>query len=143
MTRTIRFRFETDATRRMQEVQQFYLDNDGFIDVAINCNDSPALVLHNLGHPQNHWLALNLLGTRSNRDGIGAKIRLLTDDGRQRSAFVSSGGSYLSASDKRAHFGLGLSKKVQRIEITWPSGVRQQLESVAADQILTVQEPPR
>ncbi len=119
------------------------LDNDGFIDVAINCNDSPALVLRNLGNNRNHWLAVNLIGRASNRDGIGSKIHLVTDDGRRQTAFVSTGGSYISASDKRAHFGLGLSKRVQTLEITWPSGIVQRLESVAADQILTVKEPAR
>jgi enediyne biosynthesis protein E4 len=117
------------------------LDNDGFIDVAINCNGGAALILRNLGNVQNHWLTLNLVGTRSNRDGIGSKIRLVTDDGKQQTAFASTAGSYISASDKRAHFGLGSSKKVRVVEITWPSGIVQRLESVAADQILTVKEP--
>ena len=119
------------------------LDNDGFIDVAINCNDGAALILRNLGNNQNHWLTLNLIGTRSNRDGIGSKIRLVTDDSKQQTAFVSTAGSYISASDKRAHFGLGPSKKAQVVEITWPSGIVQRLESVAANQILTVKEPSR
>jgi enediyne biosynthesis protein E4 len=119
------------------------LDNDGFVDVAVNCNDSTPLILSNLGNDRNHWLTLNLIGTTSNRDGIGSKLRLVADDGRQQSAFVSTAGSYISASDKRAHFGLGSSKKVKSLEITWPSGVVQRLESVAADQILTVKEPSR
>jgi hypothetical protein len=119
------------------------LDNDGFIDIAINCHESPALILRNLGNNGNHWLTLNLVGTTSNRDGIGSKIRLVTDEGKQQTAFVSTAGSYISASDKRAHFGLGPSKKAQIVEITWPSGIVQRLESVAADQILTVKEPSR
>ena len=119
------------------------LDNDGFIDVAINCNDGLALILHNRGNSRNHWLTLNLLGSTSNRDAIGAKIQLVTDGGKQQSAFVSTAGSYISASDKRAHFGLGLSKKAQLIDITWPSGIVQRLESVSADQTLTVKEPSR
>jgi enediyne biosynthesis protein E4 len=117
------------------------LDNNGWIDVAINANDGPALILRNVGQNENHWLTLNLLGSTSNRDGIGSKIRLLTDDGRQQTAFVSTAGSYISANDKRAHFGLGLSKKAKSVEITWPSGVVERLESIAADQILTVKEP--
>lgn len=116
------------------------LNNDGLVDVAINCNDSAALILHNVCSDKNHWLTLNLIGTASNRDGIGSKIRLITEDGKQQTRFVSTAGSYISASDKRAHFGLGLSKKAQ-VEITWPSGIVQRLESVAADQILTVKEP--
>jgi hypothetical protein len=119
------------------------LDNDGFIDVAINCNDSPALILRNSGNTQNHWLTLNLIGTTSNRDGIGSKVRLTTEDGKQQTAFVSTAGSYISASDKRPHFGLGRFNKAKTVEITWPSGIAQRLESVAADQILTVKEPAR
>jgi hypothetical protein len=119
------------------------LDNDGRIDVAINCNDGPALILRSQSNDGNHWLTLNLVGSVSNRDAIGAKIRLLSDHSPQQTAFVSTAGSYISASDKRVHFGLGPRKKVQRIEITWPSGTVQRLESVAADQIVTVREPSR
>jgi len=119
------------------------LDNDGFIDIAINYHDGPAQILRNLGNNGNHWLTLNLVGRTTNRDGIGSNIRLVTDDGKQQTAFVSTAGSYISASDKRAHFGLGPSKKAQVVEITWPSGIVQRLESVAADQILTVKEPSR
>ncbi|PYY04920.1 MAG: RNA-binding protein [Acidobacteria bacterium] len=117
------------------------LDNDGFVDVAINSNDSSALILRNSGKSGNHWLTLQLIGSASNRDAIGSKIRLIADRALQQTAFVSTAGSYISASDKRAHFGLGSSNKVQLIEITWPSGIMQRLESVAADQILTVREP--
>ena len=113
------------------------------MDVAINCNDGAARILRNLGNNQNHWLTLNLIGTRSNRDGIGSKLRLVTDDGQQQTTFLSTAGSYISASDKRAHFGLGPSKKAQVVDITWPSGTVQRLEAVAGDQILTVKEPSR
>ena len=119
------------------------LDNDGRVDVAINCNDGPAIILHNRGGNGNHWLILNLTGTASNRDAIGSKIRLVSDSGQQQTRFVSTAGSYISASDKRVHFGLGSSKKVRLIEITWPSGIVQRLESVSADQILQVKEPSR
>jgi hypothetical protein len=119
------------------------LDNDGFIDVAINCNDGPAVILRNQGGNGNHWLSVNLIGSASNRDGIGANLRLVTEDGSERYAFVSTAGSYLSASDKRAHFGLGLSKRIPLLEITWPSGTVQRLRSLAADQVLTVHEPAR
>ena len=67
----------------------------------------------------------------------------MTDDSQQQTAFVSTAGSYISASDKRAHFGLGPSTKALVVEITWPSGIVQRLESVAANQILTVKEPSR
>ena len=119
------------------------LDNDGFMDIAINCNDGQAIILHNRGGNGNHWLMLNPTGTSSNRDAIGSKIRLVTDSGQQQTRFVSTAGSYISASDKRVHFGLGSSKKIRLIEITWPRGIVQRLESVTVDQILTVKEPTR
>ena len=119
------------------------LDNDGLMDIAINCNDGHAIILHNRVGNGNHWLMLNLIGTSSNRDAIGSKIRLLTDSGEQQTRFVSTAGSYISASDKRVLFGLGSSKKLRLIEITWPSGIVQRLEPVAVDQILKVKEPPR
>jgi enediyne biosynthesis protein E4 len=119
------------------------LDNDGFIDVAINCNDGNAIILRNQGNSGNHWLTLNLVGSTSNLDGLGAKVRLVPDNGLPQTAFVSSAGSYISASDKRVHFGLGPRKKVQLIEITWPSGTLQRLESIAVDQIITIREPSR
>jgi enediyne biosynthesis protein E4 len=119
------------------------LDNDGLVDVAINCNDGHAIILRNQGSTRNHWITLNLIGTSSNRDAIGSKIRLVTQNGQQQTRFVSTAGSYISASDKRAHFGLGSSKNVALIEITWPRGSLQRLESVNADQILTVKESSR
>jgi hypothetical protein len=119
------------------------LDNDGRIDVAINCNDGPAIILRNQGDSGNHWLTLNLVGSVGNRDALGAKVRLVSDNGPHQTAFVSTAGSYISASDKRVHFGLGPRKKVQLIEITWPSGTVQQLESIAADQTITIREPSR
>jgi len=119
------------------------LDNDGRIDVAINCNDGPAIILRNQNNSGNHWLTLNLVGSASNRDGLGAKVRLVSDNGVQQTAFVTTAGSYISASDKRVHFGLGSQKKVPLIEIAWPSGTAQKLESVAADQVLIVREPSR
>jgi hypothetical protein len=116
------------------------LNNDGSIDIVINCNNGQAVILRNQGNPQNNWLLVNLIGTSSNRDGVGAKLRLLSDDGSEQHAFVSTAGSYLSASDKRAHFGLGKSRQVRLLEITWPSGIVQRIESVAANQILAVRE---
>jgi enediyne biosynthesis protein E4 len=117
------------------------LDNDGSIDVAVNCNNGPAIILRNQATNRNHWLLVNPVGSKSNRDGIGAKIRVVSDQGVEQHAFVSTAGSYLSASDKRAHFGLGASKRVRLVEVCWPSGTVQRLDSVAVDQILTVHEP--
>jgi enediyne biosynthesis protein E4 len=116
------------------------LDNDGCIDLAINCNNQPAVILRNQGGTGNHWLLINTVGTASNRDGIGARIRLVGESGAQQFVTVSTASSYLSANDKRAHFGLGKDRTARLIEITWPSGTVQKLENVKADQILTVTE---
>jgi hypothetical protein len=117
------------------------LNNDGFVDVAINCNDGPALVLMNRGNG-NHWLLVNTIGTKSNRDAIGTRVRLVSASGVEQHGFVSTAGSYASASDKRVHFGLGQDTAAALVEITWPSGVVQVLEHVKADQILTIRELP-
>ncbi|MEZ5354801.1 MAG: CRTAC1 family protein [Bryobacteraceae bacterium] len=116
------------------------LDNDGFLDAAINCNNGPAVILRNGGGNGNHWLIVSTVGSRSNRDGMGARVTIATEAGRRR-AVVSTGGSYLSASDKRVHFGLGRERLVRRVEVQWPAGGVEVLENVAADQVLTVREP--
>ena len=116
------------------------LDNDGRLDAVITTNDGPIHILHNEMQTQNHWLLLKLVGHKSNRDAIGAEVSVVTAGGLQ-SATVSTAGSYLSASDKRVHFGLGKNNVVLRIEIRWPSGIKQTLKDVPADQILRVDEP--
>lgn len=116
------------------------LDNDGRLDAVVTTNDGPVHILHNETPTQNHWLLMKLTGHRSNRDAIGAEVMIVTAGGAQF-ATVSTAGSYLSASDKRVHFGLGTNKAAQKIEIRWPSGVRQTLRDVSADQILSVDEP--
>ena len=117
------------------------LDNDGFLDIVVNCNDQAAVVLHNEGNG-NHWIAFDTVGSRSNRDGIGARIHVVGASGESQHAFVSTAGSYLSASDKRVYFGLGADKAVERVEIQWPSGTVQRLEGLAVDQVVRVEEPP-
>ena len=116
------------------------LDNDGWIDVVLNCNDGPPVILRNRGGSGNHWLTVVTTGTRSNRDGIGAQLRVVTEDGVEQHAMVSSAGSYLSANDRRAHFGLGSHRTAELVEIVWPSGVKQTLRNVQADQILRIVE---
>jgi len=116
------------------------LDNDGCIDIAVNCNNQPPVILRNKGGNGNHWLSINTVGTASNRDGIGARIRLVGESGAQQFVMVSTAGSYLSANDKRAHCGLGKDKTARLVEIMWPGGAVQKLENVKADQILTVTE---
>ena len=117
------------------------LNNDGLVDVAINCHNGRALVLMNRGGNGNHWLMVNTIGRKSNRDGIGAEIRVVSPSGLEQHGFVSTAGSYASASDKRVHFGLGRENYASLVEITWPSGAIQRQERVKADQILTVREP--
>ena len=116
-----------------------YLRNNGLLDIALNCNEQPAVLLEWSGNA-NHWLLIDTMGTRSNRDGIGAQLRIVTQDGRQQYGLVSTAGSYLSASDKRLHFGLGANTIVKSLEIDWPSGVVQTLTNVKADQVLVVRE---
>jgi hypothetical protein len=99
-------------------------------------------VLHNQTQTRNHWLLLKLVGHSSNRDAIGAEVEIVTAAGSQF-ATVSTASSYLSASDKRVHFGLGTDNTALRIEIRWPSGIRQTIKNVAVDQILQIDEPPR
>jgi len=115
------------------------LDNDGRIDAVVTTNGGPAYILHNETVTGNHWLTLSLVGHRSNRDGIGAVIKVTTSAGSQYVS-VTPAGSYLSSSDKRAHFGLGTDTVANLIEIHWPSGIIQKLENVHGDQILTVDE---
>jgi len=118
------------------------LDNDGRVDAVVTTNDGPAYILHNETPTQNHWLTLLLVGHKSNRDAIGAEIKVATAKGPQF-AVVTTAASYLSASDKRVHFGLGAEKVAQSVEIHWPSGIAQTLKDVIADQILQVDESPR
>ena len=119
-------------------------DNDGYIDGFIVNLGTKGTLLHNNPPPpasRNHWLALKLLGTKSNRDGFGARIEAVAGDLRQVIEAVSQSG-YLSQCDPRPHFGLGPRTEVDKLIITWPSGIVQTLEHVKADQILTVTEPP-
>lgn len=116
------------------------LDNDGRMDIVVTTNDGPAYVVRNETNTNNHWLTLNLVGHRSNRDAIGAEVKVTTSQGAQY-ATVSTAASYLSSSDKRVHFGLGSESVAQSIEIHWPSGIVQTLKNVSADRILQVDEP--
>jgi hypothetical protein len=112
------------------------LNNDGWQDLVMTVLGGRPQVFLNRGGKQ-HWLVVNLRGTRSNRDGLGARIRV---NGQTRIA--TTAGSYLSASAKRLHFGLGTAETA-KVEILWPSGTRQTLRDVHADQILEVREPER
>jgi enediyne biosynthesis protein E4 len=117
------------------------LNNDGSVDAVMNCNNQPAVIFENRTVSGNHWLMVDTIGTTSNRDGIGTRIRAVLSSGQEQYAMVSTAGSYLSSNDKRVHFGLGSNKVVKLLELTWPSGKVQKLENVQADRILKVREP--
>ena len=116
------------------------LDNDGRVDVAISAIGTNASVLFNESGG-GHWLALELEGTASNRDGIGAKVRLVEESGRIQYNQATTAVGYASSSDSRVHFGLGTNAGVSAVEITWPSGAVQTLEKPEIDAVLTVTEP--
>jgi hypothetical protein len=118
------------------------LDNDGRVDAVVTALDAPVQVWRNVSPRPNHWLAIQTVGTKSNRDGIGAKIKLVSPSG-VRYDHVNTAVGYGGASDKRVHFGLGKDDVVTRLEITWPSGIVQVLENLKADQVLVVKEPER
>ena len=119
------------------------LDDDGDTDIVVaTCGQRP-YVLRNDGGNRRHWLALRTVGTRSNRDGIGCRVKTVTASGLTQYHTVTTAGSYLSASDKRLLIGLGGDDRVRLVEVRWPSGTVQTLEDVRADQLLTVKEPER
>jgi len=114
-------------------------DNDGDLDILVNnCGQAPQL-LRNDGGNRNHWLEILLMGTKSNRDGVGARVKLVSGDlvlYDQR----KGGMSYQSAQDPRLHFGLGQRTKIDSIEIEWPSGIETKLGGVKCDQIIAIKE---
>lgn len=117
-------------------------DNDGDIDAYIvNLNDRGAFLRNNKGN-QNNWIILNLIGTVSNRDAIGARVKVASGSIVQTAQKKSTTG-YLSQNDPRMHFGLAKNEIVSRIEIKWPSGKLQVLENIKVNQILTVREPQK
>jgi hypothetical protein len=116
------------------------LDNDGRIDAVVTTNGGPVHILHNETVSNNHWITLRLIGHKSNRDGIGAVVKLTTSQGSQWVTVTTSSG-YLSASDPRVHFGLGNSTTALSIEIRWPSGIVQTLRNVKGDLQIQVNEP--
>jgi hypothetical protein len=109
------------------------LNNDGWVDVVTTVLAAHPQFYYNRGGSA-HWLTITLRGTRSNRDGLGARVQV---NGQTR--FATTAGSYESASDKRLHFGLGSAEKAQ-VDIKWPSGIHQVLNDVHADQFLEVRE---
>lgn len=115
------------------------VDNDGDLDILINNNGQEPQLLINEGGNKGHWLGIALIGTRSNRDGVGTRIKLVSGD--LTSYDQRQGGrSYQSAHDGRLYYGLGARTKVDLIEIRWSSGSIETLKNIEADQIITVKE---
>jgi len=113
-------------------------DHDGDLDLLISTNNGPAYLYRNDNSNHNQWLSVRLSGTKSNRDGIGAVVRVQSASGKQWQ-MVRSGSSYCSQSDLAQVFGLGKDTSAS-LEIEWPSGAKQQLGTVPANQFLTIDE---
>ncbi len=115
------------------------LDNDGYVDVVVNNLDGPPSVLHNDGRNQNNWLMVKCVGTRSNRSAIGARVRVVTGHQAQIGE-VMSGSGYYSQNDLRLHFGIAAAKKVDLLEVAWPSGLKESFEAVEPNQVIVLRE---
>ena len=117
------------------------LDNDGDIDVVVSNLDQRPLVLRNDGGNRRNWLAIRTVGTTSNRDGIGCRVKVVSASGLTQYFTVTTAAGYLSASDKRLVVGLGGAATAALVELRWPSGVVQKFDDVKAGQTLTATEP--
>jgi hypothetical protein len=119
------------------------LNGDGKIDVVVSALSKPAEIWMNSSPGANHWLDISLEGTQSNRDGMGARIKVVSKSvGAQYNHMTSSSG-YASSSLGPVHFGLGADKRADLVEIIWPSGAIQSLRDVDGDRVLKVKEPGR
>jgi hypothetical protein len=116
-------------------------DNDGRIDMVVTVLGGQVKLLHNITESNNYWILLKLVGTKSNRMGIGAQIHITTEDGRSQWNEVTTSVGYASSSDSRVHFGLGTNRLIKEMEIRWPSGIKQTLHDVSVDRVMTVEEP--
>ncbi len=118
------------------------LDGDGRVDVVVTALGADAEIWMNRSPNSGHWLDIALRGTKSNRDGIGARIKLVSKSGTQYNHMTTSVG-YASSSDGPVHFGLGADSRADSVEIHWPSGIVQTLQDVAADRVLNITEAAR
>ena len=116
------------------------LNNDGKIDAVVTCLNAHPEIWINRSPQPNHWLLLKLVGTRSNRQALGARIKLIPESGPAQYNHVTTSVGFSSSSDDRVHFGLGRAARAKSIEITWPSGAKQTVSDVPADRILSIVE---
>jgi enediyne biosynthesis protein E4 len=119
------------------------LNNDGFQDIVVTSLGERPRILMNNALNSNHWILFDLQGTQSNRDGIGARIKLVMASGRTLYNHATTSVGFMSSSDRRVHFGLGTEKSIREAEIRWPSGVVQILPHPDVDRVLRVEEPAR
>jgi hypothetical protein len=117
------------------------LNNDGWLDLVVTSLGASPRILLNSGEGGGNWLLVDTVGRRSNRDGIGARIKLTTQSGRTLYNHVTASVGFMSSSDKRVHFGLGAESAIRSLEIAWPSGTVQTLANVPVNRILRVEEP--
>jgi len=130
--------FQLEAAHRGAAFGDLY--NDGRVDVVVSVLGGQVELFHNISDTGNHWVLLKLVGTKSNRMGIGAQIHITTEDGRSQWNEVTTAVGYASSSDSRVHFGLGKNQRIKDLEIRWPSGIKQTLHDLAVDRILTIEE---
>jgi hypothetical protein len=116
------------------------LNNDGSLDIVVTSLNRSPRILRNTADSGNRWLILDLVGRKSARDAIGAKVKLTTASGRVLYNHVAVSVGFMSSSDKRVHFGLGQETKISSIEIRWPSGMQQVLRDISANQFLNIDE---
>ena len=114
-------------------------DNDGDVDIVVTNNNAPSNLLRNQDGNKKNWLTVKLVGTRSNRSAIGARVRVATGS-RAQTEEVISGSSFLSHNDLRVHFGLGAAKTADMLEVTWPSGMKDSFPNVPANQFILIRE---
>ena len=117
------------------------LNNDGFMDLVVTSLGERPRILMNNALNGNHWIMFDLIGHKSNRNGIGATIKVTTGSGRALYNHVTTSVGFMSSSDRRAHFGLGTEARIDHVEIRWPSGILQRIARPAIDRILRVEEP--
>jgi enediyne biosynthesis protein E4 len=119
------------------------LNQDGFVDIVVTSLNQKPRILINSGGNGHHWVAFVLEGRTSPRDAIGARIKLTTGSGRVLYDHLSTSVGFMSTSERRCHFGLGKENSIDRVEITWPSGVEQVLDKVEVDRVVKVVEPEK